>query len=689
MALNTSHFLYPNLTRALRSDTVRARLLDQIGGTDHTAEQATHNVFAQAHISGVAPAQGAATDGVYWYEINTAGLEKRDFTTGALITSNNSPFTGLPAGVNHNGDGFVDNGLLYVPIVDYDGTTQTSTKQTIGVFNTSDLSLNTSFDVSAQTAFNASGLTKSHNGTIYGTSFYKLSTPHASQTEIYEFNLTTGAFIQVLSLSVASIGSQGITWDGESYLVSSWDTINNKNRIKQYDSSLTFVDDLDPTGLDEPSSGAEIEGIEYFNGIWYVHALNTAIRYFDKKALYIHPTSGVAVQFLTQAQIPEEATIVIRMNPHTFLNFRTVFDNKDTANDWEAWIYATGELAWRVSSTARTGYNYAGGANVEHLFMFSWKRNGANVDIKLGVDGAIVSTQSSVWVNIPAQGLWLGGGNAGNTKADYTYHDVVLYNKELTAGDWTTLGGDFDNIYAVSGGITLAIDSGSYTLSGTSIALRAEFNTTTSSGSYSLSGTAAGLIVDRKALAENGAYSLSGTDLSLTTTRKIISESGTYSLTGSNVNLIAARKILAENGSYNLTGTDVTLVYTPGGGGITLTIDSGSFSLTGSDIALKATRYIQAANGDYNLSGQDIALRYGTKLIADNGAYNLTGDSLGLIANRAIIALTGSYNLTGTSVTLRYSGDTAQTIGTVTAGFVDSGIRTEYKPNSITVNFKG
>lgn len=445
--LNESHPLYPNLIRSLKDGNKTAFLADQTGGTDHTATQSLHNVFTTANVSGVAPTQGIATDGTYWYQINTSAIYKKDFTTGALATSNTSPFTGLLSGVDHIGDGFVDNGLLYVPIVNWDSPTETATAQCIAVFNTSDLSLNKFYDISAQTNFNGSGLTKSHTGTIYGTSFAKASTPLARQQEIYEFNLDTGAYISTKLLSDYAIGAQGITWDGESYLISTWDTINNNNYIKQYDETLTYIDSIDPTGLDAPSAGVEIEGIEYFDGVWYVHALNTGLREFDKRSMYIHGTTGTAVQFLTQAQIPEEGTIVIRMTPHTFLDYRTVFDNKDTANDWESWIYATGELAWRVSSAGRTGNNYPDGANIEHIFMFSWKKNGGNVDLQLGVDGSIVSTVTTVWVAQPAQGLWLGGGNAGNTKADHTYSDVLVYNKELTAGEWTTLSGNLNSVY--------------------------------------------------------------------------------------------------------------------------------------------------------------------------------------------------------------------------------------------------
>jgi len=423
-------------------------LLDQTGGTDHTTTLATHVALATPHVAGITPVQGIATDGVYWYEINTNTIYKRDFTTGTSVASNTSPFTSLPAGVDHIGDGFVDGGLLYVPVVNWDGGTLTSTDQTIAVFNTSDLSLNTQFDVSAKTDFNASGLCKSHSGTIYGVSFNNSATANDAQRDIYEFNLSTGAYIATHTLPFESIGTQGIEWDGDSYFISSYDTVNVKTRLHQTESDLTQLLSIDPTGI---ADADEIEGVCAYGGNLYTHSINDDVRAVDTSGLYIYGWSSPreSARFLTQAQTPDEGTIVLRMTPHHFQNYRAIFDNKDTANDWEAWIYGTGEVAWRVSSAGRTGYN-AGAVGVEHLYLFSWKKVGANVDIQLGIDGVIQDTATTTWVTAPSQGLWLGGGNASNTQGDHAYTDVVLYDKELSSAEWTALAADFDDIYAAA-----------------------------------------------------------------------------------------------------------------------------------------------------------------------------------------------------------------------------------------------
>ena len=259
------------------------------------------------------------------------------------------------------------------------------------------------------------------------------------------------------------------------------------------------------------------------------------------------------------------------------------------------------------------------------------------------------------------------------TYTGYTSAELVnLASGDLrtkSTSDLATLGTPFIGAFLESGGgggEILAIDSGSYTLTGSNVSLTAQYKSTLESGSYSLSGSALGLIHDSK----------------------LIADSGTYSLTGTQANLDIARKSIIESGSYNLTGSDVTLVYTPGGVGESLFIDSGAFSLTGSDIGLKSTRLISVNSGSYNLTGQQISLTYNAKTIIDSGSYALIGSNVNLFANRVIIAINGSYTLSGTSVILKYSGDTYKTIGTVTAGFAQDRYSAEYKPTTITVNFK-
>ena len=250
--------------------------------------------------------------------------------------------------------------------------------------------------------------------------------------------------------------------------------------------------------------------------------------------------------------------------------------------------------------------------------------------------------------------------------ADYAGSDYRTASASAlaTAGDGVTsafIGFELE----ASSGITITPDSGSYSLSGTDVTLKASRKDIASSGSYLLSGTSANLI----------------SSLSITTT------SGSYLLTGSDVNLLAANKLLSESGNYTLTGTDVTLIYTPVGGD-TITVDSGTYLLSGDEVILKSEFNLVANSGNYSISGTNVPLRYNALIHVDSGFYQYNGTSLNLNADYAIIAQSDSYTLNGTAVTLRWSGDTSQTIGVVTAGFAPDKYSVSYKPNSITVNFK-
>lgn len=225
------------------------------------------------------------------------------------------------------------------------------------------------------------------------------------------------------------------------------------------------------------------------------------------------------------------------------------------------------------------------------------------------------------------------------------------------ASVWVNLGG---------GGEELIIDSGSFTISGTTQPLKSSFNTITESGNYALTGTASGLIY-------NGS---------------IVNESGTYTLIGADADLKSVFNIISESGQYNLTGTEVTLIYSPGSGEI-ITIDSGAFQLLGTEQNLKYNAKLIVNPGDYSLSGTQTQIKYNGNVPLDSGSYLYNGSSINLVADYGIITGIGNYSLLGSVVSLVYSGDTNQKIGVVTVGFKENTISTNYKPNSITVNFKG
>lgn len=293
-------------------------------------------------------------------------------------------------------------------------------------------------------------------------------------------------------------------------------------------------------------------------------------------------------------------------------------------------------------------------------------------------DGSLVASSSKPGSFNTYDSLVIGKNGASNDQAadliivDYFYGeftasvnlDLLFADNQLSTTAWGSVGSWVD---PSGGGISLSVDSGSYSLTGTDVSITTQTNIT----------------------ANNGVYSLTGTNLSLLAQLNITTTSGSYSLTGSQVSLIAARELLIDSGSYNLTGTNVTLIYTPGGGGEILVIDSGVYSLVGDEVILRAELSIIASSGDYLLAGTNTNILFNGKVVADTNSYLLTGTNINVFANYGIIAQTTNYSLTGSTVTLRYSGDTSQTIGVVTAGFAIDKYSSNFKPSTITVTFKG
>ena len=269
-----------------------------------------------------------------------------------------------------------------------------------------------------------------------------------------------------------------------------------------------------------------------------------------------------------------------------------------------------------------------------------------------------------------------------NTSDATGLSDIIGSGLSTDGSAWVDLGGGGGN------DVILDVDNGAFSLSGSDVLFMASRIEQALTGNYNLSGSDINFSIGYAINLDGGIYSLSGSATGLVLNANTVIESGEYSLAGTQANLDIARKSIIESGSYNLTGSDVTLIYTPGGTGESLFIDSGAFSLTGSDIGLKSTRLISVNSGIYNLTGQQISLTYNAKTIIDSGSYALIGSNVNLFANRVIIAVNGSYTLSGTSVILKYSGDTYKTIGTVTAGFAQDRYSAEYKPTTITVNFK-
>lgn len=145
-------------------------------------------------------------------------------------------------------------------------------------------------------------------------------------------------------------------------------------------------------------------------------------------------------------------------------------------------------------------------------------------------------------------------------------------------------------------------------------------------GSFTLTGTAASLERGRKVVADSGSFALTGTPATLRKNLPLSAAGGSFALTGSTAALEYGREVEAASGAYTITGSDAALTV-QGVGGIALSVEAGSFVLTGTAAAFLQTRELVAASGAYALTGSaaDLIHLIEATIIADSGSYTLTG----------------------------------------------------------------
>jgi hypothetical protein len=149
--------------------------------------------------------QGVASDGYFYYVVDTNGLKKYDLSW-SLIATNNNPVGAVP-GTNHCGDIEVVAGILYVPIESYTDIT-TFGAQHIARFLSEDLSFIDAIDVSAQAHEVASICYNRTDQLLYVASY-------ADGSKLWKYAPDDLSYVGSLNLSSTIPYIQGVTcWRG-------------------------------------------------------------------------------------------------------------------------------------------------------------------------------------------------------------------------------------------------------------------------------------------------------------------------------------------------------------------------------------------------------------------------------------------------------------------------------------------
>jgi hypothetical protein len=122
-------------------------------------------------------------------------------------------------------------------------------------------------------------------------------------------------------------------------------------------------------------------------------------------------------------------------------NYNSILDNSAEANDWEMWVYGSGEFAARIQTGYLRGFWMEAGTWY-HIAM-TWYRdtdNPAFVDQWLYIDGELVATNLSEWV-APGDTIFLGGGHSGNDDCNGAIDEFRIYDRALSLEEVKALAG--------------------------------------------------------------------------------------------------------------------------------------------------------------------------------------------------------------------------------------------------------
>lgn len=556
--LNPDYALVSNIIKAYRKEAV-STMTDQIGSNhlDWSKEEWRE----PAIISGSAsPQQGITRNASHWFGSSSSNIQKYDLSW-SNVASNLSPYTGIAGSQNHIGDGFVDGLFYYLPVVNYDSGTQTATDVVIAKYNISDLSLASYLDVTAS-GFYGSGLTLSPDGTeILGTNYNRT----VGSNKLYRFNLSTLSFIGTYDLPFNVMGMQGITVSSTEIYISSDDRDNTeRNLIFVFDTVRNHVNTIVSKGIMQSSATNEIEGVCYYDGELYTHLINGNIRRLDANAIYSDANVASPIKFMDAPL--GQGTILMRVTPKTFFDFNSLIDNQESENNWESWLYADGRIGWRVNNTSKTE-SALSPANAEYIVALTWLNSGGTVTTRLGVNGVFDDSASGAWIAPPANGLYLAGYNDKNDLGNNIYRDVTVYDKALSDAEFSSVSGNYDQIYKPA------------------------------PASFEI-------------MAEPGGYSSVGSSAILKSSRLLTSSNGDLILTGTLPDLKANRSLVSGVGSSALTGQDLTLTHGSAQIGYSLTAFSGSFYYTGSSFGLDLIRGLQADSSSFSMAGSNIEFKY-------------------------------------------------------------------------------
>lgn len=180
-------------------------LITYDGTSDYISEMA--GVIATS--PDIATHQGVTFDGTYFYLIHTTSIRKMDKDWNEIISNTN---VNAECGNTHLGDGQYYNGKLYIASDDWASDVDFGVSR-ISIWNSATLAFIETHDISAQEHEAAGLCVDGIAGIVYMVS-------HADSYKIFKYSLSDFSYLGYITLSAACDGLQGITKDGNVFILS-------------------------------------------------------------------------------------------------------------------------------------------------------------------------------------------------------------------------------------------------------------------------------------------------------------------------------------------------------------------------------------------------------------------------------------------------------------------------------------
>ena len=220
-----------------------------------------------------------------------------------------------------------------------------------------------------------------------------------------------------------------------------------------------------------------------------------------------------------------------------------------------------------------TGGGAALSAGAKRIFGFSLVHNtsstyfyAADTDTSMTTGSATTLSPSGTTFDFALS--YVGRRNDSTAHQTDKIHAILIFNTALSESDWDSLRDDWFNVLLESTGptgYTLALDEGSYSISGQTLSPLAFRTLALNEGSYNISGQDVMLTYEQPGVytltLDAGAYTINGVDAFRLISMSL--DAGTYNVSGQDVTLSItepqAYSISLDSGTYNWLGRSANL----------------------------------------------------------------------------------------------------------------------------------